>query len=77
MRGGGSGDRPRLARSCVASRSAPRRAPILEAHGDRANTAHAAYLEVRRLVLIGHIDDAERLLAALDHAFAACVAGRA
>ncbi|AXF11925.1 helix-turn-helix domain-containing protein [Paraburkholderia graminis] len=39
---------------------------ILEAHGDRANAAHAAYLEVRRLVLIGHIDDAERLLGALD-----------
>ncbi|MEX3760831.1 helix-turn-helix domain-containing protein [Paraburkholderia phenoliruptrix] len=38
----------------------------LEASGDRANAAHAGYLEVRRLVLIGHIDDAERLLGALD-----------
>jgi hypothetical protein len=38
----------------------------LEAHGDRINAAHARYLEVRRLVLIGRIDDAERALAALD-----------
>ncbi|WP_027801012.1 hypothetical protein [Paraburkholderia dilworthii] len=40
----------------------------LEAHGDRANAAHAGYLEVRRLVLIGHIDEAERMLGALDPA---------
>ena len=38
----------------------------LEAHGDRANAAHARYLEVRRLLLIGRIDDAERALAGLD-----------
>jgi DNA-binding winged helix-turn-helix (wHTH) protein len=38
----------------------------LEAHGDRANAAHARYLEVRRLLLIGHIDEAERLLERLD-----------
>jgi DNA-binding winged helix-turn-helix (wHTH) protein len=38
----------------------------LEAHGDRVNAAHARYLEVRRLVLIGRIDEAERLLAQLD-----------
>jgi hypothetical protein len=38
----------------------------LEAHGDRVNAAHARYLEVRRLLLIGRIDDAERTLAALD-----------
>src|SRR5436853_943478 len=35
----------------------------LEAHGDRANAAHARYLEVRRLLLIGRIDEAERTLA--------------
>src|SRR5499433_153156 len=40
----------------------------LEAHGDRANAAHARYLEVRRLLLIGRIDDAERTLAELDPA---------
>jgi len=40
----------------------------LEAHGDRANAAHARYLEIRRLLLIGRIDDAERLLAKLDAA---------
>src|SRR5215218_1402472 len=30
----------------------------LEEHGDLANAAHAGYLEVRRLVLIGRLDDA-------------------
>src|SRR2546423_8313710 len=38
----------------------------LEEHGDRLNAAHARYLEVRRLVLIGRVDEAERLLAELD-----------
>jgi len=38
----------------------------LEAHGDRVNAAHARYLDVRRLLLIGRLDDAERALAALD-----------
>src|SRR5262249_44652188 len=38
----------------------------LEAHGDRLNAAHARYLEVRRLLLIGHIDEAERTLADFD-----------
>jgi hypothetical protein len=38
----------------------------LEEHGDRVNAAHARYLEVRRLLLIGHLDEAERKLAALD-----------
>src|SRR5215475_7629851 len=40
----------------------------LEAHADRANAAHARYLEVRRLLLIGRIDEAERKLAELDPA---------
>src|SRR5271169_1392096 len=39
---------------------------ILEAHGDRANAAHARYLEARRLLLIGRLDDAEHKLAQLD-----------
>ena len=38
----------------------------LEQHGDRLNAAHARYLEVRRLLLIGRLDDAERMLADLD-----------
>jgi len=38
----------------------------LEAHGDRLNAAHARYLEVRRLLLIGRVDQAEHTLAALD-----------
>jgi len=40
----------------------------LEAHGDRANAAHARYLEVRRLLLIGRLEEAERTLAKLDPA---------
>lgn len=40
----------------------------LDAHGDHANAAHARYLEVRRLLLMGRLDDAERRLAALDPA---------
>jgi hypothetical protein len=38
----------------------------LEQHGDRVNAAHARYLEVRRLLLIGRLDDAEHVLADLD-----------
>jgi hypothetical protein len=40
----------------------------LEAHGDRSNAAHARYLEVRRLVLIGRVDEAEQKLAELNPA---------
>ncbi|HET9863153.1 MAG TPA: hypothetical protein VFP37_06900 [Steroidobacteraceae bacterium] len=38
----------------------------LEAHGDGTNAAHARHLEVRRLLLIGRLDEAERLLSGLD-----------
>src|SRR6516165_10739953 len=38
----------------------------LEEHGDRMNAAHARHLEVRRLLLIGRLDEAERALAELD-----------
>src|ERR671910_1922572 len=38
----------------------------LDAHGDRVNAAYARYLEARRLLLIGRIDEAERTLAELD-----------
>src|SRR5207253_6697194 len=40
----------------------------LEGHGDRVNAAHARHLEVRRLLLIGQLDEAERMLAQLDPA---------
>ena len=40
----------------------------LDAHGDRANAAHARYLAIRRLLLIGRVDEAERMLEALDPA---------
>jgi hypothetical protein len=38
----------------------------LEAHGDRVNAAHARYLEIRRLLLIGRLTQAEHELANLD-----------
>jgi len=38
----------------------------LEAHGDRVNAAHARNLEIRRLLLIGRLDEAERLLTEAD-----------
>jgi len=40
----------------------------LEAHGDRTNAAYARYLQARRLLLIGRLDDAERVLVELDPA---------
>jgi hypothetical protein len=40
----------------------------LAAHGDAANAAHARYLQARRLLLIGRLDDADRTLADLDPA---------
>jgi DNA-binding winged helix-turn-helix (wHTH) protein len=38
----------------------------LEAHGDQLNAGFARYLEVRRLLLIGHLHEAERMLSDLD-----------
>ena len=38
----------------------------LEKHGDRTNAAHARYLAIRRLLLIGRLDAAERLLIGFD-----------
>jgi hypothetical protein len=40
----------------------------LEARGDRLNALYARYIQVRRLLLIGHIDQAERILADFDPA---------
>lgn len=41
---------------------------VLEKHGDRVNAAHAANLEARRLLLIGRLHEAERILAEFDPA---------
>jgi hypothetical protein len=38
----------------------------LEEHGDHVNAAHARCLGARRLLLIGHLDEAERMAASLD-----------
>jgi hypothetical protein len=40
----------------------------LEAHGDHVNAAHARNLKVRRLLLIGRLDEAEHALAEIDPA---------
>jgi hypothetical protein len=40
----------------------------LDAHGDRLNAAYARYLEARRLLLIGRVDEAQYLLADFDSA---------
>ena len=40
----------------------------LEKHGDRLNAAHASHLEIRRLLLVGRLDEAVRRLHALDPA---------
>ena len=38
----------------------------LDAHGDAVNAAHARYLHVRRLLLVGRLDEAELAIATLD-----------
>ncbi len=40
----------------------------LQAHGDLVNAAHAHYLAIRRLLLIGHLDDAARALDSIESA---------
>jgi hypothetical protein len=39
---------------------------VLELHADRVNAAHAQYIHLRRLLLIGRIEEAERKIAELD-----------
>jgi len=41
---------------------------LLLSHGDRLNAAHARYLQIRRLLLIGELDAAEALLGEVDRA---------
>ena len=40
----------------------------LEAHGDRLNSIHARYVALRRLLLIGRVNEAEQALAQFDAA---------
>lgn len=47
-------------------RALERARATLEERGDRTNAAHARYLDVRRLLLIGRVSEAEELLAMLD-----------
>ncbi|MBN9079725.1 MAG: DNA-binding protein [Rhizobiales bacterium 65-79] len=49
----------------------------LEAHGDRLNAAYATYLDARRLLLIGHVDEAGRKLAGIDPALFPAALGAA
>jgi hypothetical protein len=53
--------------SC-SSRSLSTARATLEEHGDRVNAAHARYLEIRRLLLIGRLREAEQALGHLDPA---------
>ena len=46
-------------------------AATLDHHGDRWNAAHARYLEIRRLLLIGRLDQAEQKLGKLNPALVA------
>jgi hypothetical protein len=55
-----SRDLSRPLKSLIAARR------TLEQHGDHSNAAHARYLEIRRLLLIGRLDEAERMLADVD-----------
>lgn len=41
---------------------------ILEEHGDRVNAAHARYINIRRWLLIGRLDEAEHELEAMESA---------
>jgi hypothetical protein len=50
------------------ARALDRARTMLEAHGDRLNAAYATYLDARRLLLIGHVDEAGRRLAEIDPA---------
>ena len=67
---GASSPKPRSRSSRATSPGLPRRSTRRERrskrHGDRVNAAHAGYLEARRLLLIGRLDEAERLLSEVD-----------
>jgi hypothetical protein len=54
------------ARDLQVSKGLPAAVSELEAHGDRLNAAHGRYIQIRRLLLIGRVDEAEEKLAELD-----------
>jgi hypothetical protein len=54
------------ARDLQVSKGLPAAVAELEAHGDRLNAAHGRYIQIRRLLLIGRVDEAEEKLAGLD-----------
>ena len=66
VRGGRGGDRARVARPGLVAKALDAARATLEQHGDRVNAAHARYLEVRRLLLIGRVDEAEAALATIE-----------
>ena len=68
VRGRRGRDRACLARPRLADEALDAARMTLEEHGDWVNAAHARHLEVRRLLLIGRLDEAERALAGLDPA---------
>jgi hypothetical protein len=54
------------ARDLQVSKGLPAAVAELEAHGDRLNAAHGRYVQIRRLLLIGRVDEAEQKLAGLN-----------
>ena len=59
-------DRARLARPQLAGEGPRYGARRTRRHGDSANAAYARYLKTRYLLLIGRLDEAERLLVGFD-----------
>jgi hypothetical protein len=60
------GDRARFPRPGLPAQALEAARATLEEHGDRPNAAHAKLLRIRRLVLIGRLDEAERILEGFD-----------